>query len=464
MQDEILAKVLDSDTEIIPRYDIVLPDGTNLATNAQLVLKNQVTQEGTPYNKASVLTDETAALVFPTPPSNPTPDEAFAQLAEQSAISTETVNKIWPSNPPTNPTVDDALGKLADGAAISDETAEKLWPTPPSDPNVNDALDRLSSAVLIKTPTINDFSVGDLVTINETVNDITNQAEFILVSKNYNNTGRALLWRNRSFSQTIYRTGDNVLYSGSNLDNLATTYLSYLDEDVQSQIAEISIPAIINMSTSGNVGTINRKVFSLSATELGFTMMDYLIEGEAIPYFASNEIRKNGTIYWTRTPHTGNLDMAIAVSTSGTSDVVSASVQEYFVPAFTLPLDFELKNNFVLSDTQDDVILDPKELAKIETGSYVGTGTYGVNNPSSLTFSFEPSILIVQKTNQSTYPTYSRLIMQKGMTTVNSGGAAGNDDYIATILEWSKTVYWYSSSAAGQLNQSDTTYSYVAIG
>ena len=62
MKDEILAKALDSDTEIVPRYDVVLPDGTKVAENAELVLKNPVTQEGTPYNKEAVLQDATAAL------------------------------------------------------------------------------------------------------------------------------------------------------------------------------------------------------------------------------------------------------------------------------------------------------------------------------------------------------------------------------------------------------------------
>lgn len=90
MKDEILAKALSTDTEIVPRYDIVKPDGTKLAENAELVLKNAVTQQGTPYNKASVLTDETAA-------------------------------KIWGSVPPSDPTVSDALGSLPDlaGAVIS---------------------------------------------------------------------------------------------------------------------------------------------------------------------------------------------------------------------------------------------------------------------------------------------------------------------------------------------------------
>ncbi|WP_298020986.1 hypothetical protein, partial [uncultured Dysosmobacter sp.] len=34
--------------------------------------------------------------------------------------------------------------------------------------------------------------------------------------------------------------------------------------------------------------------------------------------------------------------------------------------------------------------------AKIQTGSYVGTGTYGESNPCSLTFDFSPKLVIIQ--------------------------------------------------------------------
>ena len=34
--------------------------------------------------------------------------------------------------------------------------------------------------------------------------------------------------------------------------------------------------------------------------------------------------------------------------------------------------------------------------AKIQTGSYVGTGTYGADNPCSLTFNFNPCFLFVR--------------------------------------------------------------------
>ena len=51
-KDEVLGKALDTDTEVIPRFDIVLPSGLKVAENAQIVLKNPVEQEGMPINKA----------------------------------------------------------------------------------------------------------------------------------------------------------------------------------------------------------------------------------------------------------------------------------------------------------------------------------------------------------------------------------------------------------------------------
>lgn len=60
MQDEILGKALSSDASIIPRYNIVSPDGTLVAQNAQIVLQNPVVQEGTPFNTLNMLQDSTA--------------------------------------------------------------------------------------------------------------------------------------------------------------------------------------------------------------------------------------------------------------------------------------------------------------------------------------------------------------------------------------------------------------------
>lgn len=50
-QDEVLAKAAATDATVIPRYDIKRPDGTTVAANVALELKNEVVNEGTAVNK-----------------------------------------------------------------------------------------------------------------------------------------------------------------------------------------------------------------------------------------------------------------------------------------------------------------------------------------------------------------------------------------------------------------------------
>lgn len=62
MKDEVLQKALATDSAIIPRYDIILPNGTKVAENVQLILKNDVLTPGTLLNKHTLLKDATAAM------------------------------------------------------------------------------------------------------------------------------------------------------------------------------------------------------------------------------------------------------------------------------------------------------------------------------------------------------------------------------------------------------------------
>ena len=79
MKDEVLQKALSTDSQVVPRYDVVLPDGTKVAENAQLVLKNPVLTEGTPLNKQNLLSDDTSRL-FELDPQTSTPDDALRAI------------------------------------------------------------------------------------------------------------------------------------------------------------------------------------------------------------------------------------------------------------------------------------------------------------------------------------------------------------------------------------------------
>lgn len=52
--DEVLDKAVATDAAVVPRYDLRLPDGTMVAQNVELVLKNPVLVEGMPINKEAI--------------------------------------------------------------------------------------------------------------------------------------------------------------------------------------------------------------------------------------------------------------------------------------------------------------------------------------------------------------------------------------------------------------------------
>ena len=105
--------------------------------------------------------------------------------------------------------------------------------------------------------------------------------------------------------------------------------------------------------------------------------------------------------------------------------------------------------------------VDAKDLL-LYTGRYTGTGTYGWNNPTSITFPFEPIILIgpvyVDANNR---PINISNYMKTSYEERYWFGYYVN----LKISEDRKTISWYSSSGAvDQSNKSGVTYYYAAIG
>lgn len=105
---------------------------------------------------------------------------------------------------------------------------------------------------------------------------------------------------------------------------------------------------------------------------------------------------------------------------------------------------------------------------KIEAGSYVGTGKYGYTNKNSLTLPFSPVLLLISGGNN-------------GFAVIPMGGENGAAYFGTTKATWKvtrdgNTISWYmsdgnhsdgstwSDSAEGQMNTSNTTYYYFAIG
>lgn len=97
--------------------------------------------------------------------------------------------------------------------------------------------------------------------------------------------------------------------------------------------------------------------------------------------------------------------------------------------------------------------------AKIETGSYIGTGTYGSSNPCSFTFDFVPSLLIISSSDGSAYLMAFNYGNEAGLMMTSSSWYAFSNRNADIKFTWDKTVSWYSTkSALIQLNKSGNDY------
>lgn len=105
------------------------------------------------------------------------------------------------------------------------------------------------------------------------------------------------------------------------------------------------------------------------------------------------------------------------------------------------------------------------EIARSQSGSYVGTGTHGSSNPCSITFSFKPKIVIFP--NDDVYNARGKPMIAVDSLTTSYQAVDGTLGYevAAKFDTTTNTLYWYSSDSEGhQLNEAGVTYYWVAIG
>lgn len=202
------------------------------------------------------------------------------------------------------------------------------------------------------------------------------------------------------------------------------------------------------------------------------------------------EKRYNGTDYDTLYPATKgeNLVSAVPLELGGTGGTTGAAGMKNLIDALStvtpvgtdlLPLK-DVSGNIAGKATIDSILSLVGGGAKIQTGSYVGTGTYGKDNPCSLTFDFEPKILTITSAwtengpNQYATAQYYQITIyiaavQSALVGSNSATVWGlfNADTrdVITMTTAGQTVSWYSfTNDNEQLNNDRYTYYYIAIG
>ena len=177
----------------------------------------------------------------------------------------------------------------------------------------------------------------------------------------------------------------------------------------------------------------------------------------------------NGTDYNTLYPKT--IAAQIPDVYSKTEILTTETLAEYGLTADKLP---------------NDVFQQIKTLiesrAKIQTGSYVGTSTYGESNPCSLTFNFEPKILFIQSYNETNAYGYSSEFINNSfhdaslkIPHITFNSFLGNQYMNANTLGYNvrakrdgNSIYWYGDTAAHQSNLKGKNrpyyYNYIFLG
>lgn len=97
---------------------------------------------------------------------------------------------------------------------------------------------------------------------------------------------------------------------------------------------------------------------------------------------------------------------------------------------------------------------------RIEVGSYVGTGTYGSSNPNSLTFGFNPKLVIIAPPSFRNCFTWVHGTDKVGTSLDGDGPGYG----CYTSLSGKTLSYYADKSQSSQMNSNGLIYNYIAIG
>lgn len=418
----------------VPLYPgrVTLTPVSGQANTFDLVRADQPTQEGTPINKASLLKDATAAL--------------FGK---------------------TNAAVPDDILNLLSKSALA-QIKEKYTKT-----------------------TIGTLAVGKTITLN-----VSGKAkEFIVVhqgkpSSLYDDScnGTWLLMKD-IYENRAWQSGGINKYESSDVHTyLNNTFLNLFDSNIKDAIKQVKIPYRKNGGSGGTdqngLNGLSAKIFLLSGYEVGFTTGEtqYLpVDGAKLSYFESGistsannkRIAKlNGSVatWWLRSPSTSNTNQAWCVISTGNRNNDFASVSYGIRPALILPSTFAIYTDSAgniyteqeYGTTLTDV-LGTKLIvgAQIETGSYVGTGTYGSSNPNSLTFEFEPKLVFISSKDQDPPVCAFAINGQTTFSRTNTGDSSETNRCSFS----GNSFTWYNGKYANiQFNMLDRTYCYVAIG
>lgn len=395
------------------------------------------------------------------------------------------------------------IGTAMDKAnLLTDETANGYGLGAEAVPD--DLFSILSEAALAKgvpkfTPagmTLGDLPEGSTVKLKEAGSYV----DFYVAKHNYepgmNGSGRTLLVRRNCYDERqLHNNNSNPSYAANDMDAwLNEKYKNLLDTEIQAAIDATWFYYTTVGGSSGLVEQLQRSVFLLSITELGLVPSDANTEGTELPIASDLQIAQNdygdAIDQWTRSPKNNGSSSALYSSKSGVANSANYTSKKGSRPIFTLPANLQMYQDvyrvfYALQEYQKIItdISGNRFGVQIQSGSYTGTGTFGKDNPCSITFDFAPQLVFVYnsdmgrtfgvKSGTSTYEANMMLALKAARNANRLSVAYGSTSTsITDYFTWDGPVFeWYSvasnvSTQTGvvQLNESGAAYRYLAIG
>ena len=338
-----------------------------------------------------------------------------------------------------------------DGGAISPSVLAQYGL---SSGNVNDVLAMLAGSLKVEqetTPvTLTDVPLGYVFQLHENGQAV----DFIKVSNNYSPGGVALVRKNAIQEQLMWASSYGGAYDGGTLDTwLTNTYLPTIDEN--QQLIEANVETYSGRDNSTSIEVLKRKVFAPSLMEIGGSTSDD--DGSKLEYdLLSSDA---GGYYWTRSPGgSGAYTQAWYVNQSNSVAQQNKTNYCWVRPMVVLPAETVAytETSYALQTPTGENVTDEVAQAlgsvKVETGSYTGTNTYGQSNPTKISFSGQPFLVLLygNNSNVASASGYPQILMRNG---IQSEGTTSLGKAKVYITWGDNIVQWYSpNNAVDQFN------------
>lgn len=467
-----------------------------------MVRADQPTQEGTPLNKASLLTDATAALFGLG--TDAVPDQVLAVIRGPGAI----VRKI----------------KVAEGQTVS----------------AGDVVDVVAQYEYVSGQvSASSLSVGDHPAVLENGSPVEYIIPQIGVPSSIYDSSCNGVWalRKSPLSPMQYDAGNSNVYATSDMHQYINgADLDKFDSRTKSAIKSVKIPYAAgggSLSVYTGANGLQCNAFLLSAFEFGLDTDGYQeaygtipVDGALLSYFEKGDsesakaLRASSVSNFCRTPLSSRTANVFVCSTTGATSSNTAVVSSYAPrPCYIFGDDFYFEGVFkpvsvitksgtpsqaialqpgnagdtievifvgtvfadwitqgqqIISDGVKGAGILPGVLQvarsdspgiKIVTGSYVGTGS--TTDPKSVTldFSSPPMVVIIRAAvdylGNAPYGVYGATIIQ-GILAVNVDTAGSGSPTIKCAFS-GNSVTFSSNTGYNGLNNLGTNYRYIAI-